>query len=202
MRLYGNKTPRHTVWGVTQDVKNKEVEWAGLMRAANAGDTHAYRRVLEALAPVIRSTVHHGFARWGSAPVDVEDVVQETLLAIHLKRHTWTETEPILPWIRAIARNKLIDMFRRRGRRIHVDIEDFIEVLPAPENSQDADIKDARRLLHILKGRQREVVEAISLEGASIREVAERLNISEGGVRVALHRGLAALAVAYKDLQP
>ena len=56
-------------------------------------------------------------------------MVQETLLAVHLKRHTWDESQPLLPWVRAIAQNKLIDFLRRRGRRVHVPIDEFSETL-------------------------------------------------------------------------
>src|SRR5688572_7699094 len=89
---------------------------AQLMRAANRGDADAYRHVLEKLAPMLRSAARRGFARYGSGPEEVEDIVQETLLALHLKRHTWDERQPLLPWVRAIAHNKLIDSLRRRGR--------------------------------------------------------------------------------------
>src|SRR5436853_548694 len=74
-------------------------EWAGLMRAANAGDAMAYRRLLQALAPTLRSAARRRLARAGASESDAEDVVQETLLAIHLKRHTWIEADPIGPWI-------------------------------------------------------------------------------------------------------
>ena len=64
--------------------------------------------------------------------------MQETLIAIHLKRHTWIETEPFGPWMRAIARHKFIDALRRRGRRVHVPIEDFENLLVA-EDDKPAD---------------------------------------------------------------
>ncbi|MGB7915625.1 MAG: sigma factor, partial [Rhodomicrobium sp.] len=87
------------------------------MRAANAGDNQAYRRLLEALTPFLRMVVRQGFARAGLSGSEVEDVVQETLLAIHLKRQTWDAEQLFTPWVRAVARNKLIDNLRRRGNR-------------------------------------------------------------------------------------
>ena len=74
------------------------------MRAANAGDETAYRRLLEALAPFLRQIVQRSFARAGFGNSDVEDVVQEILLAIHLKRQTWDKDQAITPWVSAIAR--------------------------------------------------------------------------------------------------
>ena len=90
-----------------------EVEWAARMHAANSGDAAAYARLLRALLPVLRSLARKAVAR-GAMEVEAEDIVQETLIAIHLKRHTWIETEPLGPWIRAIVRHKLIDALRRR----------------------------------------------------------------------------------------
>jgi RNA polymerase sigma-70 factor (ECF subfamily) len=84
------------------------------MRAANAGDEAAYTRLLASLAPVLRAIARRRLA--GTRLVsDFEDVVQETLLAIHLKRHTWDETRPFGPWFSSIIRHKLVDAARRRG---------------------------------------------------------------------------------------
>jgi RNA polymerase sigma-70 factor, ECF subfamily len=174
--------------------------WVGWMRAANAGDEIAYRHLLEALAPFLRHLVRRGFARSGFGNCDVEDVVQETLLAIHLKRQTWNDGEAITPWVTAIARHKLIDSLRRRGRHIELPIDDLIDVLPAETTPEGLSSHDAEQLLSVLRGRQRDVVRAISIEGLSAREAADRFGISEGAVRVALHRGLSALAISYRDL--
>jgi RNA polymerase sigma-70 factor (ECF subfamily) len=180
-------------------VADYESQWAAWMRAANAGDSGAYRRLLESLAPFLRALARRGLGRLGRDAADAEDVVQETLLAIHLKRQTWDERKPFTPWARAIARNKLIDSLRRRGRRIDVPIDDVIDFLPAEPEADTLSPREAERLLGVLNGRQREVVRAISVEGASIRETAARFGISEGATRVALHRGLAALAAAYRS---
>ncbi len=179
---------------------DKERDWAQWMRAANAGDSLAYRRLLEALAPYLRALVSRGFARSGFGTADVEDVVQETLLAIHLKRHTWVESEAVTPWVTAIARHKLIDSLRRRDRYAESPIDNYIDALPAETATEGLSSRDATRLLSILSRRQREVVYAISIEGMSTREAAARFRISEGAVRVALHRGLAALAATCKGL--
>jgi RNA polymerase sigma-70 factor (ECF subfamily) len=132
----------------------------------------------------------------------VEDVVQETLLALHLKRGTWDERQPFSPWLYAIARNKLIDNLRRRGRQAHMAIDD-IDDLPGGESPPpELNGVDAQRLISRLNGRQREIVVAISIEGASARQVAERLGMSEGAVRVALHRALRSLAKAFRADTP
>jgi RNA polymerase sigma-70 factor (ECF subfamily) len=120
------------------------------------------------------------------------------LLAIHLKRDTWDEAQPLEPWVRAIARYKLVDHLRRRGFHDHLDLDAVGETLAAPSGADAGDGLDARRLLGLLPVRQRRIVEEISIEGRRAGEVAMRLGMSEGAVRVALHRALKALAAAYR----
>lgn len=167
-----------------------ETELAGLLRAAIAGDEKAYAVFLELVAARVR-----GFARrkitYGG--VDPEDIVQETLLAIHLKRHTWQSDAPVMPWVYAIARFKLVDAFRKRGRRVEVDIDDVADTITQPE-VETVSPREISRALDGLAPGQRVVVSAISVEGHSIGETAARLGMSEISVRVALHRGLQAIA--------
>src|ERR1700730_6884857 len=99
------------------------------MRSAISGDSAAYRRLLGAIAPVLRAMARRGLARAGQPVDQAEDIVQDILLAVHLKRHTWDTDAPFAPWLFAIARNKLIDALRRRGRRIFVNVDDFSETL-------------------------------------------------------------------------
>lgn len=168
--------------------------WAELMRAANGGDAEAYRRVLRGIAAALRPLVRRGLARAGRSDADVEDVVQEVLLAVHLKRHTWDSARPIEPWVHAIARYKIVDALRRRTGRFDVPIEDFSETLAAEEESPAASGRDVERHLAHLPAGQRAVVRAVAVEGVSVGEAAERLKMTAGAVRVALHRGLATLA--------
>ena len=133
---------------------------------------------------------------------DSEDIVQETLLAMHLKRDSWDDKQPLEPWLRAIARHKLVDQLRRRGFRDHVDIDDHAGTLAAPQAGETGASADARQMLSSLPKHQRHIVEAISIEGCSARDVGVRLGMSEGAVRVALHRALKVLAAAYRREQP
>nr|WP_298684109.1 sigma-70 family RNA polymerase sigma factor [uncultured Dongia sp.] len=173
-----------------------EDELAGWMRAAQAGDAVAYRRLLTALADMLRRWVRRELSRQGYEIAEAEDIVQETLLAIHLKRGSWDADRAILPWLRAVTRHKLIDNLRRRGRRIMVPVDDLLETLAAPEPEQTLSTEALDRHLATLPPGQSQVVRAISIDGLSPAETAKRLTLSEGAVRVALHRGLAALAAA------
>jgi RNA polymerase sigma-70 factor (ECF subfamily) len=166
-------------------VHKREDEWTGLMRSAMAGDGTAYHRLLNAVTPVLRAAARRGLARAGQPPDQAEDIVQDILLAVHLKRHTWDANAPFAPWLFAIARNKLIDALRRRGRRVFVNIDDFAEILPDEPK--------------ILPARQREVLQSIAVESASIKDTAEKFAMSEGAVRVALHRALANLTAKLRE---
>ncbi len=171
------------------------------MRLALAGDEASYRSLLLQLAVWLRSAVRWRVHRYGLSPTDVEDVVQETLLAVHLKRQTWRSLEPISPWVLAIARHKWLDHCRRRGRRAEWSLDaetDFPdkEVPLEPYLTMEAagDQHDVEKLLGRLDDRARQIVQRMGLEGCAARDVAEELNMSEGGVRVALHRALKVLA--------
>lgn len=170
------------------------------MHAGMAGDASAYHRFLSEVTPYFRALARRGMARAGIGNVDVEDVVQEVLLAIHLKRHTWDQTRPIGPWISTIARNKIIDCLRRRGKRVEIPIEDFLETLAAEQAEAEPDQQEIDHLLLSLGERQRDIVKSLSLEGSSIKQTAQRLNMTEVAVRVTLHRSLKQLANHYRSL--
>jgi RNA polymerase sigma-70 factor, ECF subfamily len=178
--------------------KDQDCPWTPLMRAANAGDEAAYRKALTGIAPVLRAQIRRGLLRVGRGAEDVEDILQETLLAIHLKRHTWRDSEPFSPWMRAVARNKLIDALRRRGGRFDLPIDDFSDTLAAPEEERPLSPAETDRMLGMIDGRPREVVQAIAVDGLTTREAAARLSMTEGAVRVALHRGIGALSKAFR----
>jgi RNA polymerase sigma-70 factor (ECF subfamily) len=171
---------------------------SALMRLARNGDDEAYRRLLGRVAVWLRGAARRGLARAGQSVEDGEDIVQETLLAMHLKRDTWDDTQPLEPWLRAIAHHKLVDHLRRRGFREHLDIDDHADVLAAAQPAEAGAAIDARQMLASLTERQRRIVEGVSIEGLSARDVGSRLGMSEGAVRVALHRALKALAAAYR----
>lgn len=180
-------------------MSDREAQWSGLMRAALRGDGAAYERCLREIAQTLRPRVRRGLVRTGANPAETEDVVQDILIAVHLKRQTWDETRPIGPWIAGIARYKIIDAARRRGGRIDLPIEDFADFLAAETESEGASERDVTRSLETLPEGQRKVVRSIAIEGASIAVTAQTFNMSEGAVRVALHRGLGALAKRHRD---
>ena len=180
-------------------MRERDDEWTGLMRAAISGDSPAYHRLLKAIAPVLRAAARRGLARAGQSVDQSEDIVQDILLAVHLKRHTWDANAPFAPWLFAIARNKLIDALRRRGRRVFVNVDDFAETLADAPPAETASPAEVAAQLNALPARQREVLQSIAVESASIRDTAAKLAMSEGAVRVALHRGLASLTAKLRE---
>jgi RNA polymerase sigma-70 factor (ECF subfamily) len=180
-------------------VREREDEWTCLMRSAISGDRAAYYRLLKAVTPVLRGAARRGLSRAGQPVDQSEDIVQDILLAVHLKRHTWDADAPFAPWLFAIARNKLIDALRRRGKRVFVNIDDFAEKLPGETAQETASASEVAARLQVLPARQREVLQSVAVDSASIRDTAAKLSMSEGAVRVALHRGLASLTAKLRE---
>lgn len=179
-----------------------ETDWAAWMREANEGNAAAYHRLLAALAPHIRAVARARCRIVNLPESEAEDIVQEVLLAIHLKRATWDPALPLTPWVGAITRNKLIDVLRRRGRAAAIPIEDVIETLATEDTTPSFAAQDVAVMLGALKPRQRDIVQAISLDGASIQATATRLNMSQVAVRVSLHRALKSLGALYGRSRP
>lgn len=168
---------------------SRESRWADLFRRAGNGDAGAYRAFLTEVTPVLRRIA---VARAAGLPGDIEDIVQETLIAIHTKRHTWRESEPLSPWLYAIARYKTVDALRRRGHPT-VQVDDLADEL-ADEGQGDAmAARDLGRLLTGIDGRSAGIVRAIGIDGESAGAVGEQLGMTEGAVRVAFHRAMQRL---------
>lgn len=167
-----------------------------LMTAGLAGDEAAYRAVLLGLAAGLRPYFRR---RLGARPADCEDLVQETLLAVHTRRHTYAPSEPLTAWVFAIARYKLADWLRRHGRReaLHDPVEDWQDVLGGDAPEDGTARLDVSTLLETLPPGQREPIRLVKLEGLSIAEAADRTGLSVSGVKVGIHRGLKALAARF-----
>jgi RNA polymerase sigma-70 factor (ECF subfamily) len=177
-----------------------EERWAEAMRAERRGDTAAYQRLLAEIAEALRRFIRARLAGLGLNASDTEDLVQEVLIGLHTKRRTWNEGLPFLPWLHAIVRYKLTDAVRRwrreARRRSDVPLDDWSDLLAAPVEDPDRALVDLDRHVASLPAGQREVLRALAIDGASVRETAQKLGTSEGVIRVILHRALARLAAA------
>lgn len=156
------------------------------------GDAAAYRQFLDELASHLRGYLRRRLPR---ALDDVEDILQETLLAVHNARHTYRAGEPLTAWVHAITRYKLMDFFRAHARRdaLHDPIDD--DDLFVASHAEPADARrDVGQLLETLPDRHRLPIQLVKLQGLSIAEAAECIGLSESAVKVGIHRGLKALA--------
>jgi len=165
----------------------------GLLLRSMAGDGAAYHAFLKELSAHLRAFLRRRLMR---LPDDVEDLVQETLLAVHNQRHTYEADQPLTAWVHAIARYKLIDLLRRRADRdaLHDPLDDDLAVF-ATSDTEAADARrDVMKLLDQLPERQRLPIQYMKLEGLSVVEAARATGMSESAVKVGVHRGLKALA--------
>jgi RNA polymerase sigma-70 factor (ECF subfamily) len=172
-----------------------EIELKALMLASLDGDAASYRELLDRLSRRLRAYYKGKLARFGRSAAEAEDLVQEAVLAIHFKRHTYDPTEPLTPWVHAIARYKLIDFLRRTRTSLAEVPIDAADTMTANDDNLGAESTfDLKRLLQRLPEKMRSSIEAVKLDGQSIAEAADRCGISESGVKVNIHRGLKTLA--------
>ena len=167
-----------------------ETQLKQLMLSGLNGDAVAHRRLLSLLSDRLRA---YFMQRMSQASADVEDLVQETLLAVHLRRESYDRAQPFTAWVFAIARYKLIDHWRRRKVRVTTPLGDVEDFLTADTVAPD-DGLDLTRALASLPARQRALVEDVKITGHSLSEAGGRIGMTEGAAKVALHRALKLLA--------
>ena len=165
-----------------------------LWMRAQAGDDAAYREALSHIAVRLR---RYFSRRLVSLQDDVEDLVQETLLALHQHRGTYDVKAPVSAWVYAIARHKLVDLFRRRGRHeaLNEPLDDLDESLhPAAAVDERPARRDLALLLDALPAAQRLAIVLTKIEGLSVAEAAQRGGVSVSALKVQVHRGLKRLS--------
>ncbi len=183
-----SRLPRLSVEGRLQ----QDRDWEMLLARANDGDGAAFARFLQAVSPTLRAVIRR---RGDGLPADQhEDVLQEVLLAIHLKRQTWRRDAPVRPWLYALARYKVVDAFRKRGATVTLPIEDFVDVLPEENAAVPLSERDAEVMLGQIDCRSASLVRAVVLDGRSAEEAGEAVGLSAGAARVALHRAMRRLS--------
>jgi len=164
---------------------------AGLMRLAQAGDQAAYASLLVMLTSATRQFAR---ARLGAVPW-IDDVVQETLLAVHRARQTYDPGRPFAPWFYAVASSRLIDVIRRERRVTSHELagDTLPERIGEEASADEIDVEAIHAAVAALPERQREVIAALKFRDQSVREVAGRLSMSESAVKVTAHRGYQSL---------
>lgn len=176
-----------------QDVLSaRESHLQALLLLGLAGDAGAYREFLGALAVHLRGFLRRRLAQ---RPAEVEDLLQEVLLAVHNARHTYQAQQPLTAWVQAIARYKLADHWRGQARREsrHELLEDDSELFACGDEEPAEARRDLNKLLGQLPDRQRLPIVHVKLEGRSVEETARLTGLSSSAVKVGIHRGLKAL---------
>jgi len=160
--------------------------WGGLMVAAQAGNGGAYRRLLGEVSAWLQRYFQRRLP-----PAEVDDAVQETLLAIHRRRHTYDPHHPFAAWLAAIAKRKWIDQLRGLARRAAEQLSDEIAV--ADHESAVTSASVLASLIEELRPAQARVIRLVKLQGYSIEEASRETGQSPSAVKVNIHRGLARL---------
>ncbi len=179
-------------------LNEQEERLRGLLLVGLAGDAPSYHAFLRELSAHLRGFVRKRLARM---PDEVEDIVQESLLAVHNQRHTYDPGQPLTPWLHAIARYKLVDCLRRSaGTPLGGEaLDEAAELLHAADDGAAEARRDVAKLLATLPERHRLPIVHMKLEGRSVVETARLTGMSESAVKIGVHRGLRALAARLRQ---
>jgi RNA polymerase sigma-70 factor (ECF subfamily) len=164
-------------------------ELATLLARAQQGDRRAYEAFLLEAVAVLR-----GFLTRRMRPLElVEDVLQETLLAIHRARHSYLPGRPVGPWLYAICEHRMADFHRRRRRIERLEVPEADAPIPIVGEPPEQPRHSVIEALGRLPGKQRRVIELLKLQALSVQEVAARIGMSESAVKVTAFRGYEAI---------
>ena len=167
-----------------------EAHLRALLLQGLAGDEAAHRAFLTEAAALLRAFFR---ARLRGRNEDAEDLVQETLVALHTRRESYDPTYPLTAWLYAIARYRLIDFLRRAKHRTHATLDGVDVGEPDPEYAASDARRDVAVLLDKLPEKQRTAIRMVKLEEKSVRETAEATGLSESDIKISIHRGLKTL---------
>ncbi len=177
---------------------NTEAELRALMVAALQGDGNAHHALLSKIALKLRAFFGR---RLGRDAAEVEDLVQEVLIAVHTRRDTYDPSRPLTSWVYAIARYKLADCFRRNHRREMIQLEDDLELFSVDESEQYSARQDIDQMLAVLPDSQRQAIRLTRIDGLSTAEAAQRSGQSESLIKVNVHRGMKRLMALHAEVE-
>jgi RNA polymerase sigma-70 factor, ECF subfamily len=177
-----------------------ERELRALMTASLDGDARAYQALLERLTGHLRAYYRRRFAMIGHGPTEAEDLLQEALIAIHNHRDSYDPLQPFTPWIHAIARYKFLDYLRRTKSSFKdMPMEGAQELTARSDMAAIESGLDLQRLMSRISTKARVAIQYVKLDGLSVSEAAARCGMSESAIKVAVHRGLKALALRISE---
>jgi len=159
-----------------------------LLRESQSGNRESYDLFLRSVIPFLRKYV----AYITRNSIAQEDAVQEILLTIHRALHTYLYPNPVVPWLKAIARNKVIDLFRASVKDKVLDSEEKIDESQSLffriEQSAGEDLVDLKGFLATLSAKEQELLHLVKIEGYSFSQIAEQYQEEEGALKVRVHR--------------
>ncbi len=165
------------------------------MLAGLEGDEVSHKALLRKLSAFLRAYFKGQLTRVGRDAADAEDLVQETLIALHTRRHTYDRSQLLTPWVYAIARYRLVDYLRRTKASIMaVPVEAAGEVVAANDPTAVESTLDLEKLLAQISPKVSQAIRYVKLEGLSVNETAARTGMSPSAVKVSVHRGLNTLS--------
>jgi RNA polymerase sigma-70 factor (ECF subfamily) len=176
-----------------------EAALRALLLKGLAGDEAAHRAFLTEAAALLRAFFR---ARLRGRNEDAEDLVQETLVALHTRRESYDPSYPLTAWLYAIARYRLIDFLRRAKHRNHAPLDGVEVGQPDPEYEASDAKRDVATLLDKLPDKQRTAIRMVKLEDRSVKETAAATGLSESDIKISIHRGLKTLMRLMGQEQP
>jgi RNA polymerase sigma-70 factor, ECF subfamily len=181
---------------VQADPRLWERDLPGLMNRYQQGDPVAVEELVRSISPVLLRF----FAASDSSRSEAEDLLQECWMRIHRSRHTYRPSEPLLPWIFAIARHTRVDGYRRRRRRQakEIPISNVPEMSAIPGRSAAIESNELQRLLESLPENQREVILMLKVSGMSLEEVARATSSTVGAIKQRAHRAYGKLRLRFE----
>ncbi len=179
------------------ELQAAEQRLRGLLLGGLGGDALAYQQFLKALSAHLRAYFRRRLNQW---PDDIEDLVQECLLAVHNQRQTYQASQPLTAWVHAIARYKLVDLLRAHAARsaLNEPWDDELEWLAGSDDAAAEARRDVAQLLETLPDHHRLPIVHTKLQGLSVHEAARVTGMSEAAIKIGVHRGLKALAARIK----
>jgi len=172
-----------------------ETRLRALMLDALDGDAVAYRTLLTELGRHLRAYFTRRLHAAHSS--HAEDLVQETLLAVHTRRMTYDRDRPFTAWLHAVAHHKFVDHIRRHAIRPTVQLDDDAPIFARDESEDTAARMDIDTVLQSVPARTGKLIRQVKVEGASIAEAAATVGMTETAAKVSIHRGLKALAARF-----
>jgi len=176
-------------------MRTNEPELRALMLAALDGDAASHKALLERVGSHLRAYFKGQLLRVGRSSADAEDLMQETLLAMHIHRNTYDRSQLLTPWVQAIARYKLVDYLRRTKTSVLSEsVEEWGDVLAADDPISVDSTLDLEKLMAQISPKVQQAIRYMKLDGLSVSETAARTGMSPSAVKVSVHRGLKALS--------